>query len=176
MKINLFKKAGSALLVITALTIVSCSNNPTQNNSEAAQTANENAPQFEDSLVNNVYQHYIHLKTALVNNDDSEAKNGAESLETVLTAAENTEVAAIAADIKSAGDIEARRAFFDNLSESLTSFFKSKKLVSGVIYKQHCPMANNDNGGSWLSSEKEIRNPYYGDKMLKCGTIEEEIK
>lgn len=174
MKINLLKKVGSALLIITALTVVSCSN--TSNNGEVEQAANDNAPQFEDSVINNVYQHYIHLKTALVNNDDVEAKNGAEFLETALAAVENTEIAAIAADIKVAGDIEARRAFFDNLSESLTIFFKSKKLTSGVIYKQHCPMANNDNGGSWLSSEKEIRNPYYGDKMLKCGTVEEEIK
>ena len=29
-------------------------------------------------------------------------------------------------------------------------------------------MANNNKGGYWLSEKKEIANPYYGSKMLKC--------
>ena len=29
---------------------------------------------------------------------------------------------------------------------------------------------------SWLSAEKEIRNPYYGASMLKCGSVKSEIK
>lgn len=173
MKINLLKNAVYAVVVISTLTIVSCSNSTstnTENNTES------NTAKFEDELVNNVYQHYIHLKTALVNNDDQEAKNGAEMLAKALTDAGNTEIAAQANEIKASADIEARRSLFNTLSENLTAYIKQSKLVSGVIYKQYCPMANNDNGGYWLSNEKEIRNPYYGDKMLKCGTVEEEIK
>jgi hypothetical protein len=37
-------------------------------------------------------------------------------------------------------------------------------------------MANKGDGGDWLSTEKEIRNPYYGDEMLECGRVAEEIK
>jgi Cu(I)/Ag(I) efflux system membrane fusion protein len=36
-------------------------------------------------------------------------------------------------------------------------------------------MANNNKGAVWLSTEKEIRNPYYGDKMMRCGEILEEL-
>jgi len=46
---------------------------------------------------------------------------------------------------------------------------------SGEVYKQYCPMAFDGKGAFWLSSSEEIRNPYYGDKMLKCGRVEETI-
>jgi Cu(I)/Ag(I) efflux system membrane fusion protein len=38
-------------------------------------------------------------------------------------------------------------------------------------YIQKCPMANNNKGAVWLSMEEEIRNPYYGDAMLTCGSV-----
>lgn len=177
MKIKLLKKSASVILAITVLMVTSCSNNKSTNENKEEQVADSSSqPQFEDSSVNDVYHHYIHLKTALVNSDDAEAKKGAEELETAILTTEAKELATVVSEIKSAGDIEARRALFNKLSESLSDYFKAKKLTAGVIYKQHCPMANNNEGGSWLSSEKEIKNPYYGDKMLKCGTVEEEIK
>ncbi len=175
MKINLVKKAVSAVIVISSLTIVSCSN-PTSKSTEIENTKENSQPKFEDEMVNNVYQHYIHLKTALVNSDDQEAKSGAEMLEQALSETGKTEIASLAGEIKTAADIEGRRSLFNTFSEKLTAYFKESKLASGVIYKQYCPMANNDKGGYWLSSEKEIKNPYYGDQMLKCGTVEEEIK
>ena len=39
-----------------------------------------------------------------------------------------------------------------------------------MVYVQHCPMANNDQGADWLSMDLNIRNPYYGEQMLTCGT------
>lgn len=39
------------------------------------------------------------------------------------------------------------------------------------VYHQFCPMADNDSGGSWLSTEKTIINPYFGAAMLNCGEI-----
>ena len=44
------------------------------------------------------------------------------------------------------------------------------------IYVQHCPMADDNAGADWLSLDKEIRNPYFGDKMLKCGSVAETIQ
>lgn len=43
----------------------------------------------------------------------------------------------------------------------------------GTLYEQYCPMY--DKGSSWLSDSKEIRNPYYGSKMLACGRVEKEF-
>jgi Cu(I)/Ag(I) efflux system membrane fusion protein len=42
-----------------------------------------------------------------------------------------------------------------------------------TLYVQFCPMANDNQGAQWLSTEEEIRNPYYGDAMLSCGSIVE---
>ena len=32
-------------------------------------------------------------------------------------------------------------------------------------------MAFNNRGADWLSNEAQIRNPYFGDKMMKCGSV-----
>lgn len=42
--------------------------------------------------------------------------------------------------------------------------------VTDTLYVQHCPMAFDGAGANWLSEEAAIRNPYYGDAMLRCGT------
>jgi hypothetical protein len=36
-------------------------------------------------------------------------------------------------------------------------------------------MAFNDQGAYWISDREEIRNPYFGDKMLTCGVVKEEL-
>ena len=41
------------------------------------------------------------------------------------------------------------------------------------LFQQFCPMY--DKGSSWLSMSKDIKNPYYGSKMLACGRIEKEF-
>ena len=40
---------------------------------------------------------------------------------------------------------------------------------------EHCPMANNNKGANWLSFVKTIKNPYFGDKLLRCGSVEQTI-
>jgi len=42
-----------------------------------------------------------------------------------------------------------------------------------TLYQQFCPMY--DKGSSWLSASKDIKNPYYGSKMLTCGKVQKEI-
>ena len=44
------------------------------------------------------------------------------------------------------------------------------------VYYQRCPMFNNGKGANWLSKESAIKNPYYGNKMLTCGSVTETIK
>lgn len=43
------------------------------------------------------------------------------------------------------------------------------------LYVDYCPMANNNKGAYWLSQTKEIKNPYLGKKMPKCGELKKEI-
>lgn len=37
-------------------------------------------------------------------------------------------------------------------------------------------MYNNDKGAYWLAETKEVKNPYFGQKMLTCGEVQEELK
>jgi hypothetical protein len=46
--------------------------------------------------------------------------------------------------------------------------------TKNTLYEQFCPMY--DKGSAWLSSSNEVRNPYYGSKMLKCGKVQKTIQ
>lgn len=74
--------------------------------------------------------------------------------------------------IQSNTDVELKRKEFETLSESLISAVEYFGNGDLLIYKQYCPMAFGDKGANWLSLQKEIRNPYFGDKMLTCGEVE----
>jgi hypothetical protein len=76
---------------------------------------------------------------------------------------------------KSTNDIEHQREHFSNMSEDMYDLVKA--FGGGkTIYHDHCPMAKDGKGAMWLSESKEIKNPYFGDKMMNCGTVEEEIQ
>lgn len=74
-----------------------------------------------------------------------------------------------------ATNIVHQREHFDMLSKDMYDLVKL--LGAGqTLYVEHCPMYNNDKGASWLSTEKEIKNPYFGASMLTCGSVKEELK
>lgn len=132
---------------------------------------------IKDDKLNAVYQHYIHLTTALVGGDLAEAKVAATAIE--LGAKELTNggtLTVLAAKIGAATDIEVQRTLFSDLSNDFIAKVKESGLSSGEIYVEYCPMALNDKGASWLSNQKDIKNPYFGDSMLTCGEVKETIK
>lgn len=71
--------------------------------------------------------------------------------------------------------IENKRSYFSHISEIMYCTIKSFGLKSGTTYAVYCPMAFDGKGAYWLSKDKEIMNPYFGEKMLKCGEIKEEL-
>ncbi len=73
-------------------------------------------------------------------------------------------------------NLENQREHFIILNENIVALAMNIKNLPSTIYVQKCPMANNNKGAIWLSTEKDIRNPYYGDEMLTCGSVIEEIK
>jgi hypothetical protein len=71
-------------------------------------------------------------------------------------------------------NIEKQRTSFETISISmlvLVEKFGSKQ----ALYQEFCPMYNNDRGGMWLSESKDILNPYFGSKMLKCGVVKKQL-
>ena len=72
-------------------------------------------------------------------------------------------------------DIKKQRNHFVTLSKEMYSLMKVAK-YDETVYYQHCPMANDGKGANWLSKQNEIKNPYYGSRMLTCGKTVETIK
>ncbi|MBC7616544.1 MAG: DUF3347 domain-containing protein [Pedobacter sp.] len=160
------------------LVLLAC--NSTENkDTSSAKKIDTNLTQlsFSDEKVSQIYTDYLRLKDALVATKFDESKSAAKSLVSSLkgyAGCENT--ALTAGTIVTAKDIATQRKAFTSLSADVIALFKHAAFSNGTIYVQHCPMANNGNGGDWLSSEKKIQNPYYGSEMMECGAVLEEIK
>ena len=133
-------------------------------------------PEFSNDELAAVYEGYLEVKSALVDSNAGEASDAAESLAESLEEVEAEENALRAAgEIAENEELNAQRTAFSDLSASVGSMMKGA-LASGEIYEQYCPMAFEGAGGYWLSASEEVRNPYYGDKMLKCGRVSDTIQ
>ena len=72
--------------------------------------------------------------------------------------------------LAAAKDIRRQREGFDLLSQALTPTLKRFGHASDKpITRFHCPMAFNNRGADWLQDSDDLRNPYFGAAMLKCG-------
>jgi len=71
--------------------------------------------------------------------------------------------------------IDEKRKEFEMLTEAMWNLSRVVKYGGRKIYYQYCPMAFNDKGAYWMSNEREIRNPYFGDQMLECGKVEDSL-
>ena len=122
---------------------------------------------------------YLNIKNALVTGDAASAASNADLfLRTVNTidfkviSEGNVHILANdAGKISATKDLKKQREYFANLSSNMATVAKSFKLSDKPVYVQYCPMKK----ASWLSSEKQIRNPYYGSSMLTCGEVTETL-
>jgi hypothetical protein len=131
---------------------------------------------FNDPKIATVYEEYIQLKTALVNTDAVATAAEASSLMIAFTNIDTEEeVLKAAQTIAEATDVEVQRKAFVVVTDAVEKMLDGA-ITSGVIYKQFCPMAFDFEGAYWLSNSKQISNPYFGDKMLRCGKVDSEIK
>ena len=78
--------------------------------------------------------------------------------------------------IQNENDLEKQRALFSDLTNALYSTFKMYSVKDLHAYYQYCPMAFHNKGAFWISREREISNPYFGEQMLHCGETKETLK
>lgn len=144
---------------------------------------------FKQQLLK-VSEAYLILKDAFVATDGNQAKSAANQvLEVIL----NTDMSLLKDDahvywmdkrqaleahtekIMILSDVEEQRKQFGFLSESLIESIKVFGIPEDTYYVQYCPMAFDNKGADWLSDVTEIRNPFFGDKMLKCGVVKDTL-
>lgn len=137
----------------------------------------KNTAMFKDAELGAAYEQYAHLKDALVASKADEAKMAAAELQNSLAEISNGKKGSDeAAKIANASNLEDQRKAFSDLSNEVASLVKGGKLSMGAIYLEYSPMANANTGAYWISNEKQIKNPYFGDAMLKCGSVKETIQ
>lgn len=131
---------------------------------------------FKDPKVEAVFKQYLKVENALINTDAKQTAVESSELEPMLKEIEADEVIQKAnSAMASSDDIKVQRENFEHLSSGMEKILDGN-LESGTLYKQFCPMAFNNRGAYWISSGKNILNPYFGDKMLKCGRVDAEIQ
>jgi len=136
---------------------------------------------------------YLELKNAFVASSSDEVKMKSKDVKMALDKvdmklvrgeAHNAWMEAVSLIDKSlvgfseSNDIEEQRKNFGELSGYLSHTFQ----VLGVrmkneqmLYLQYCPMADGNKGAYWMSTDKEIKNPYFGEAMISCGETKDSI-
>ncbi|WP_409965705.1 hypothetical protein PIECOFPK_01894 [Mycovorax composti] len=188
------------LIASSILALTACNGNTEK---KAASTEQTSAPVTEtipsDNSTENpeqgnfseLFSHYQHLTFALSSDNDKEAANASKGMLEALSkiksdgfsAEDKTTYEDIAAEIKehaehisdNVGNIAHQREHLVMLSKDFYDIAKTFG-TDKPLYKVFCPMYDDNKGAYWLSDSKEIKNPYYGEDMLTCGEVQEELK
>lgn len=133
-----------------------------------------------DETMNEITVEYIKIKDTLVNDKTEKVNDIAKAIMSLAKKLDSskvmgehkehftdipTKISVAAKELSKAKDIKAMRKAFKDLSKPMAMWATMVK--PNGINVAYCPMAP----GSWLQTGKEIRNPYYGASMLKCGDI-----
>lgn len=188
-----------AILVISLinLTIISCKDAKKENTQDSIVHSEMNHNKMDksnnmmddnsqNSGVQKVLADYMILKDALVETDKNKAAKAGDKLNNTLskfeingfTVEQQKELKDIITDAKKhaehigRSEIDHQREHFKTLSKDIMDMVAITG-TKNTLYQQFCPMY--DGGSAWLSLNKEIKNPYYGSKMLKCGKVQKEI-
>ncbi|MDQ7918295.1 DUF3347 domain-containing protein [Mesonia sp. MT50] len=190
------RSIGTLALAATMILTISCKDANQKEataamDNEAQQETTKNSGDIamndsQESSSEVILKDYFNLKDALVNDDQAKAKDLGMTLTTSLKSfdvsnyseSEQTELKDIIEDATehaehiAKSEIKHQREHFKTLSKDMTDMVA----ITGTevkLYEQFCPMY--DGGTAWLSTKEEVRNPYYGSQMLKCGKVQREI-
>ena len=156
------------------------------NYNEISTPNDEGSSNVQNTQMGQVLSDYMTLKDALVATNKDDAAKAGKNLESTLngfnvssySTEQQKELIDIISDAKehaehiSKSEIDHQREHFKALSNNIIDMVG----ITGTetkLFQQFCPMY--DKGSSWLSMSKDIKNPYYGSKMLACGRIEKEF-
>lgn len=131
---------------------------------------------------------YLQLKNALVEDNKKKAATAGKMMldafskfdMAALTEAQHKEYMEILESAKEQAEhivkspIDHQREHFEVLSTDINDLITLVG-TEKTLYQAFCPMYNKGKGATWLSEFKEIKNPFYGSKMLSCGEVKKQI-
>ena len=145
--------------------------------------------QNSNATINEVIASYLKLKNALTKDDTKEAANAGNAIVAALSKLDMKNLSKeqmksymdVADDTKenaehigaNAGKIDHQREHFALLSKDIADLIKTFG-SSQKLYQDFCPMYDDGKGAIWISEIKEIKNPYFGSKMITCGSMKKE--
>lgn len=138
-----------------------------------------------------VLEHYMEVKDALAEDDESAARehlgklseeaNNNEEMNNHGDHAEkhaehHGEMLEALQEAEESENIDDFRSAFTDISNHLAKAVENQDYEGDEeLHLQYCPMANNNEGAYWLSLNEEIINPYMGQQMPDCGENKEHI-
>lgn len=196
---------GILAIAFVTLTTMSCKNDTKKADSDGNMQAmemnaeseehhdNDNAASSDRDITESTQKNgatseiidsYLQIKNALVIDDKDGAAEGATVM---LTAFSNFDMDKLTGDthkeymeiLESAKEqaehiakspIDHQREHFETLSTDISDLIALLG-TDKTLYQDYCPMKK----VSWLSEIKDIKNPFYGSKMLTCGNIQKQI-
>lgn len=184
-------------VVIAAIVLLAaCGGNKDQQVAEEIKkieplTQSKNSAIFNTTF-SNFLNAYFHLKDALVLTNDTMAiatakllKASADSIKMDELTADKSivemangyvgSIAAEATALQGEKNIEGKRKSFQVISDNIYDLVRTVRFDKQVLYHQFCPMAFKDQGAYWLSPNSDVKNPYFGKKMLTCGEVKDSI-
>ena len=131
--------------------------------------------------LNDVFDHYTQLQSALAADNIQAAKKSAAQLaEAAEKVATDDLEPSIKKDWKTHGDslkkaaqstarsnLTEARFYFETISKAAIALAETAQPKGLAVYR--CPMAFNNKGADWLQKKGAVSNPYYGSGMLRCG-------
>ena len=159
-------------------------------NDHTNMTERLEVPKSFQKQLNSVYDGYINLKNALVEDNTNKVSQDANTLLDNLSQVDMKlvkdkthnhwmslakEIKSSATSISKTTDLKQQRSHFKHLSSHLINAVQLFG-VNEKVYVEFCPMADNNNGAYWLSKEGKVINPYFGEAMLTCGEVKQVIE
>lgn len=163
----------------------------TQMTSMSVASKNSSISDEAKKTLEPLFNSYFKLKAALVNDDFENTKEAGKEMNNALSKVDmnqfkgdvhslwmqqSSALKKSTQHIEHLSDIKAVREQFIRISNIMIAIAESFDPIASPIYVQHCPMADSNKGANWLSKEKEILNPYFGQAMLSCGEVSKTIK
>ena len=142
-----------------------------------AKEVNVSVSELDVPVFHDLLEVVLDMKTPMSEDDPVETDAMIERALSILDRTDGEWARVLRSDfeeMKDAGSLDRKRIPFESISAAMIFHTRENPPSGESLYVHSCPMVRNGSA-DWLSREKEILNPYHGDRMLHCGMIKDEI-